>query len=297
MAGAALLNYQWELGDTVFGYDCPVDHEADSEPSSYSWRTQDQPNPSRDGTSMGTDLIEPGTWNFKLFTNCDGEDSALAALQQIALEWRADDVRKTAGAVKPLRYKLNNRTRRVYGRPRRFTAPLGATFHSGAIMITSDFQTVSELYFDDDEQSINVGSVEPTTGGLLAPLSEPLTTELTSATRQHQAFIGGVLPTPFWVTFYGPSTNAFLEIDGVRVVQLRGSVAAGTGNAVTIDARPWIMSAYLPDGSGAANLLSPRYRLPGLQLKPGDHQFTYGAIDPTQSSYATVRWRGAYPTV
>jgi hypothetical protein len=290
----ALQNYQWELDGVAFGADCPVDHEADSEPSSYSWRSQDTSNPSRDGMTPGKDLIEPGAWNFKLFTNCESEGEALDALQDLATVWRGDSVRKTPGAVLPLRYRLNSRTRRVYGRPRRFTAPLGPTLTGGAIMITSDFQTVSEMYFDDIEQSITVGRVAPATGGLLPPLASPLSTQLSSATRPNTVTIGGALPTPFWVEFAGPSTDAFLDIDGIRVIQIRGDIGA---ESITVDARPWIMSAYRADGTGMAHLLHPRFRLPGLELKPGSHQFTYGAVDFTGSSSAKVSWRGAYPSV
>lgn len=293
-----LLNYQWELDGVVFGADCPVEHEANAAPSGYTRRTQDTPNPARDGKSLGIDLFDPTAWGFQLFTNGTDEGSALTALAELATAWRADDIRQVTKAVMPLRYRLNNRTRRVYGRPNRWEAPLGPEFHGGKIPITCDFNTVSELFFDDDEDSITVGSVEPKTGGLLAPLSAPLSTELSSATRDHTADVGGLLSTPFWVKFYGPSTDAYLEIDGVRVIQLRGSLPSGESEAVVVDARPWIMAVYRDsDGAGRSDLMHPRFRLPKLLLKPGSHQFTYGATDPTGSSYAKVSWRGAHPTV
>lgn len=292
---APLRDYQWELGGLVFGYDCAVDHEADSDPGSYSWRTQDTPSPTGDATVMGRDLIEPGTWNFKLFTNSDDDREALAELAKIAKVWRGDDVRGKPGEVMALRYGLGGRVRRVYGRPRRFAAPLTTELVSGLIRITSDFKTVSELFFDDIEESIPVTAIAPTTGGFEAPFETPLTTENQLATRPHTFTVYGDQSTPMVVDFHGPSDDAFLEIDGERLIQLTGHIPPGV--TITVDARPWKMSVYRNDGAGVAGMLHRRSRLPRLLLTPGVHQATYGGYDETGASSATVKWRRAYPSV
>lgn len=293
---ADLLNYQWELDGLVFGMDCPVDHEADSDPGSYSWRTNDTPSPMGDGSRTGIDLIDPQTWNFKLFTNADSEEGAMAALSAIAKVWRGDGVRKTAGEVLPLRYKLAGRTRRVYGRPGRFAAPLGPSFHSGAILITSDFRCVSELYFDDTEESIEFGSDLPTTGGFTAPFTTPLTTTLQAADRPNSFSVGGDLATPGIFEFTGPRTDAYIDIDGTFQIQLNGEIPFGT--TVIVDTRPWKMSITRQDGAGMGNLLSRRTRLPSIpRLTPGVHTATLGGTDPTGLSRGRVKWRKAYPSV
>lgn len=295
MAGADLLDYQWELGDLVFGVDRQIGHEADATPGTYTWRTRDTPSPIGDATAFGRDLIEPGTWAFKLFTDMHDAASALAVLEQAALQWRGDSVRSTPGEAMPLRYRLAGRTRVVYGRPRRFDAPLDNRLASGYVAITSDFKMASELYFDDIERNIPVLAIAPTTGGFTAPFTTPITTEEQLATRPNQFTVDGVMPTPGIFEFTGPSSDAFIEIDGDMRIQLTGTIPVGI--TVTVDARPWVMSAYRSDGAGVAGMIHRRTRLPRLLLAPGSHQATYGGYDETGASSARIRWRPAHPSV
>lgn len=294
-----LFNYQWELDGVVFGMGTDIEHEADVAPGEASWRTQDQSNPNGDGMIPGRDKIDPGVWSFKLWTNCDSEGEALAAVERLAGVWMADDVRSSPGKVLPLRYRLNDRTRVVYGRPRRFAAPLSSEFHSGRIAITCDFQTVSHLFFDDAENSLpRITAMAPTIGGFETPIVTPLSTLKTSVSQPNTFTVGGSKPTPMVIDFHGPSTNALLDIDGLLQVRLSGDVAGDAAGTVTVDARPWVMSAFRADGAGVPGLLSPRTRLPRLLLKPGTHVATYSADgDLTGTSYATIRWHSAYASV
>lgn len=293
---AELLNYQWELGGVVFGYNQPIDHDRDVAPSDYSMRTEDQPNPGHDGLSMGTDLIEPGVWQFKLFVNEYEEADALAALGAIKKVWRGDAYRKEPGAATELRYRLADRTRVVYGRPRRFTAPLGVEYLGGKIDITADFQTVSEMFFDDVESSIWVGHAEPETGGFVAPFTTPLQTETTPSVAQPYAFtVGGELATPAVVEFHGPLEDSGLLIDGQPFIAFQRDIPADT--VVTVDARPWVTAVSRQDGGGVAGLLSPRSRMPRMQLEPSSHSATLLGSSPDGTGRARIRWRGAYPSV
>jgi hypothetical protein len=295
MAGAQLDDFQWELGDVVFGLDQPIAHEADSDPGSYSWRTQTVSNPGGDGRSFGVDLIDPGTWNFRLYTDCEDDREALAELAKIAKVWRGDAVRRTSGAVMALRYALGGRTRVVYGRPRRFSAPLDNRMTSGLIMITSDFELASELYFDDVENSIEVGTLPPSTGGFESDFETPLATEESDATQPYAFTVDGELPTPGIFEFKGPAEDPWLLIDDSTLIKLRGTIAYDT--TITVDARPWVMSAYRHDGAGVAGMLSRETILPRLLLEPGLHTAAYGGNDASGTSRATVRWRGAHPSV
>lgn len=293
---ADLLNNQWELDGVVFGQDAEIDTEAEVTPSTYGLRTQDSPSPVGDATMFGRDLIEPDVWGFKLFTNVEDEQNALRLRSTLAKVWRADDVRKTPGAVKVLRYRMAGRTRRVYGRPRRFDAPLDNRMFSGLIAITCDFKLASELFFDDVEQNIPVRASQSTSsGGFLVPFTVPLTLSSSLTPRATTFTVGGELPTPGIFDFKGPSTDAALEIDGAMRVQLTGTVPVGV--TVTVDARPWVMSIYRDDGAGTAGLLNRRTRLPRLLLEPGAHEVTYSAYDPTGASGGAVRWHDAYPSV
>jgi len=285
-------DHQWELGGVTFGLDCRIGHLADSDPGSLSWRTQDQPNPIGDGTTMGRDLIEPQTWNFKLFTDEDDEEGALDALDELATIWRGDSVRGTAGKVMPLRYQLAGRIRRVYGRPRRWAAPLTNNLLNGYVDIVSDFKCVSELYFDDIEQSamFDTTSAEPS-GGFEVPFEAPIAVNIGDTKPQKRTVkIGGRVKTPISIDFHGPSVDASLEIAG-QTYRLRGTL--GINDVVTLDGRPWVMAAT-KDGRAAGQLVHPQTRLSRLQLPQGSHEGIYRAIDDTGASYATVRWHDAH---
>lgn len=293
---AELQDYQWELGGVVFGIDCPVDHETEVSPASHAWRTQDQAIPMGDGMTMGVDLVEPGVWQFKLFTNCDSEDEALAALEELRFAWRGDEHRKDPGKVTTLRYRLNGRTRVMFGRPRRFDYPLGAEYLSGRIPITCDFQTVSELFYEDFESSIPITHAEPETGGFVTPFSAPLQTETTAVVGQPFTFaVGGKLATPVAVDFIGPLDDSGLLIDGKPFIAFQQDIADDT--TVTVDARPWVTAVSRKDGGGVAGLLSPRSRMPKMLLEPGVHSATLLGSTPTGTGRALVRWRPAYPSV
>jgi hypothetical protein len=297
---ATLLNYQWELGGVVFGADCPVDHESDVSPAYSGRRTDDQANPLADGINMGQEFMDPGVWQFKLFTNCSSEAEALDALAELAVAWRADDIRRLTGAaantVTTLRYRLADRVRCVFGRPRKFDAPLGVEYLGGNIKITADFQTVDDRYFDDFESYLDVNFREPITGGFTSDFTAPVSTDDTGVTNGPFVFmVGGRLATPTAVDFIGPLDAPGLEIDGEPYIQFNQDIPANT--TYTVDARPWVNSVLRSGGGGAAGALSPRSRMPNMQLAPGAHSATLLGSTPTGTGHARIRWRGAYPTV
>lgn len=292
---ADLRDHQWELGGVVFGQGASIGHEADVAPASYSWRTQTVASPVSDAKIFGRDRIEPGSWAFQLFTDADDEASALAELSRIAKVWRGDAVRHLPGEVMELRYRLAGRERVVFGRPRRFDAPLDNRLLSGYIPITCDFETTSELFFGPHEESYPIRAAAPTTSGFIFPMVFPYSTDVELASRPYSFNVTGDLPTPGIFDFIGPSRDPFIEIDGSMRIQLTGTIPFGV--TVTVDARPWVMSIYRADGAGVSGLLDPRTRLPRLTLTPGNHVATYGGYDETGASSGAVRWRPAYPSV
>ena len=290
-----LQNYQWELGGVVFGEGCPVDHESDVAPPAYGVRNQDQPQPNGDGSVMGVDYLEPGLWQFKLFTNGEDEASVHAALEELGLAWRADAYRKEPGKATGLRYRMNNRTRVVYGRPRRFEYPFGAEYVSGRVPITADFQTVSELFFDDYENSLDVDFKEPEAGGFVTPFTAPLTSDTSPDNEPYTLTVGGLLATPVMVDFIGPLDNTGILIDGEPFIAFQNDVPGDI--TATVDARPWVTSVTRSDGGGVAGLLSPRSRMPKMLLEPGEHTVTLLGSTPDGTGKARIRWHSAYPSV
>lgn len=294
---ADLQDYQWELGGVVFGIDCPVDHESDVAPPGLGWRTDDSPNPNSDGLNMGADFVDPAVWQFKLFTNGDSEAAGLQALMDLRDVWRGDAYRTQPGAVTTLRYRLRGNTRVVFGRPRHFDHPWGQEYLYGRIPITADFQTVSDLFYDDVEQSVWVDFEEPLSGGFVTPFTAPLTVSSigTGSTPYSTFTVGGRHATPSVVEFHGPLLSPGMLIDGKAYIAFQNDVPADT--VVTVDARPWITEVTRDDGGGVAGLLSPRSRMPRMVLEPGVHSATLLGSSPDGTGRARIRWRPAYPSV
>lgn len=291
---ADLTEGQWELGGVVFGLGCPIQHEPNVSPGSAEVRTQNAINPVGDNIRMGRDRRTPGSWKFQLFTDQHDLTSALDTLDELATVWDAEDVRSTPDAVMALRYNLDGtRTRRVYGRPRRWTAPLDNRSLSGLIMITADFDMVSPLFFDDIEESEEVSSrPAESTGGFTAPFVTPLTTLRSASPIERSITVRGRKSTPMMLDFHGPSLDPVFETPYWKAA-LRGSIPAN--EVITLDARPWVMAAYRSDGTTVSADMIPRTTLlSDLTLPKGEHRVSHTSKDTSGQSKVTVRWHNAH---
>lgn len=290
-----LLNEQWELDGYVFGVDSPVGHDVSVSPGGRNWRVQDINMPMRDAVMMGRDYLEPDVWAFELYTNQDNQTDALAELAKLGDIWRGDDVRDTPGAVMPLRYRIADRTRVVFGRPRKFDYTLDNRSFGGYIPITADFKLSSSLFYDDYENSLVVGMNQPVSGGFHAPIRAPIRVSSNPGSLPYLFTVGGEKPAPITVDFTGPLYESGIMIDGRYVIQLNQPVPAGV--TLTVDARPWVIGVSRSDGGGVAGMLSPRSRMPNMTVKPGTHSATLMGTSPTGAGYARLRWRHAHPTI
>lgn len=296
---ADLLEKQWELGGVVFGLDCRVQSDPEVGVPWNDVRSQDSINPVGDDTRMGRDRRSPGSWSFKLFVDQEDEADALDALDELATAWDADEIRANPDAVMALRYHLAGRTRRVYGRPRRWTAPLTNDLLNGYIVITADFQLRTGLYFDDMESSVEIDS-RPTVsdGGFDVPFDAPIEFQGQSPPREKPVIVTGRKATPVVVDFHGPSVNPVLELPDWRL-QLNATIPAE--ETFTVDSRPWSLGVTRKDGSPvSASVLGRSTRLRELVLRanpdgtPREHSAIYTTADTSGQSKVTVRWRNAH---
>lgn len=286
---------QFELGGVTFGRDTEVEILGEGwTPGSAAIRTQDVDSPSGDGIRFGRDLRGSAAWAFSMYTNTDTEPEAWAALSRLAAAWSAEDVRTTPGAVTPLRYQIAGETRRVYGRPRRWTHSPNNLAMSGRIDIEADFATIDDLSYEDDEEVVNFDLLPPleTDAGLEVPFIAPFNTEAGASQRQSSVRIGGSVRTPIKITFEGPVTNPMVRI-GDWAAGIVGTVP--TGDPHTIDARPWVRAATRANGGSAK--VSPRItRISQMWLPPGEHQVIFTGEDLSGTARALVSWRNAHRT-
>lgn len=304
-----LAEKQWELEGVVFGLDAPLHVEASGwAPGTAALSNQDVQLPGRDSVRMGKDFFAGATWQFSMFTIAETEEQAWEDVSDLQAVWPTDALRLDSGAVVPLRYRVADVVRRVYGRPRRFTTSVNNGSLGGLLTIEADFGTVDHRVYDDVEQSVTVELAPPvdTGQGVIPPFIPPYVPSRSDQTRKTTVQVGGKVPTPVTITIDGDVDAAVVtlasyvdpdDIDAGTVelfkAALRDPVVAG--NPVTFDARPWARSVTKRFGGGAA--VNPRIsRVSEMYLPPGQHEITFTGANPTGDATATVAWRNARRT-
>lgn len=266
-------------------------------PGDDDWNNEDADNPRRGGTRFGRDTLKGPTHGFNLFTNGSREDQALDALSAFKSAWRALELRNQPGAVLPVRYQLNGRVRRFYGRPGRFSAPVDNLILGGFVPITTDFRCVDGFTYEDNANSetISINVIGSSQGGFIFPTIFPTAT-LPVGTRAGQLVVGGDAPAWPVVRFEGPVTNPSLATSE-WTLSLGLSIA--DGEHVTVDLQPWAGSVLLNDNtnvSGSLGIDRTQY-LSNMKLEPGRHDVTFRGASSSSTATCTVSWRNTWNSI
>lgn len=292
-----LQEKQFALGrvdgsEVVFGLDAPV-HLLDDgwAPTSAELRSSATNRAYGNGKRFGRDFRGSATWGFKGFTNAEDEETAWEYLADLQAAWEDDALEEQPDAVVPLRYRVANRTLRVYGRPRRWTATPTNESLNGVIRVVSDFEVSDPLVFEDQLQSQTIGLSVPfdPSAGVQIPARVPFRTRSRRVSRDSTITVGGKVPTPCWLTFTGSMSGAKVVGPGWTVELLD---AVHSGDPVTVDGRSWVRSAVRQSGGGVR--VDPRVtRISKILLPPGTHDIVFTAEDVTGASTVTVSWHNA----
>lgn len=296
-----LSEMQFEILPTVtavegvpfgIGLDISVDDKG-FVPGSTDWSVQDAENPVRGGTAFGRDILQGPTWSWQLHVNEVDTESALAALGRFATAWRALHLRSTPGVLLAIRYRVGGRTRRVYGRPRRYEAPPDNLIMGGYIPVSVDFKAVDGFTYDDTDSSINLGLQQGSEGGFVFPITFPVTT-LPVGLQQGQAVVDGDAATHPVVRFTGPVTNPEL-IHNDWSLTLDMDIPAG--QYVEIDTRPWNLGVLQNGTASVAGALGKRQWLSDVKLEPGRHDLLFRGSSVSGGASCTVRWTSAWNSI
>lgn len=236
------------------------------------------------GRLMGSDDVDAPEWLFELAVE-DGTDAALYdAVGRLEAAWQPTDTRW-------LRYGLPGRSRRVWGRTRRFRRN-DVVWWDGVehMPVDATFQLADPRHFDDVPQTVDLSIVPASVGGLEAPLVAPLSTVRSSAPRAGVVDAKGDAPAPVTVTFKGPITAPWVAGPGWQI-GLTGTLAYD--QTVTVDALA-ATATLTPGGASVGGRLSSRTRLRDAALRPGRQELTFGGDDITGTATATVTWRDAW---
>lgn len=259
-------------------------------PGEDQWQSEDEVNTRRGGIAFGRDLLLGPTWGFNLHVNQSDVKTAKVALGNFKTAWRAAHIRQTPGAVIPLRYRLGDEIRRVYGRPDRISAPPDNMILGGFIPITCDFKCVDGNTYDDIEQAITLAARTGSAGGFTYPLVYPVTS-LPVSSGSDQAVVGGSARTYPVIRFNGPVTNPSLE---TAAWTLKLNMTIPNGQYVEVDLRPWAISVLLNGTANVSGAIGRRTYLEDMAFEPGRHELIYRASTTSSASTCEVRWSNAH---
>lgn len=266
-------------------------------PGDDDWTNEDTPNPRQGGTRFGRDALNGPTHGFNLYVNADDEAGALDALSAFKSAWRALAMRDTPGLVLPVRYQLNGRVRRFYGRPGRFAAPVDNQILSGYVPITTDFRCVDGFTYDDVQQSeiIAINVYGSSQGGFIFPVTFPTST-LPVGDRTAQAVVGGDAPARPVIRFDGPVNNPSLSTEAWT---LSLGIDIPAGQYVTVDLQPWAGTVLLNGRVSVAGALGidRRQYLADMTLEPGRTDLTFRGASSSSSATCTVSWRNTWNSI
>lgn len=284
---------QTEVADTgvPFGIGRAIHCAADGfDPGVAEWLTQDVDNPATGTTMMGRDVRKGSNFTWTLFVNSDSEEDALTSLNTLATAWTGPGVSTVADEVAVIRYRVGGRTRRVYGRPRRWANTMDNRILSGMVPIVCDFQRVDPLFYDDVPEVATLDLVAESEGGIVYPVTYP-TTSLPSGNNEGEVHIPGTRPSWPIIRITGEAIDPEIYTP-TWTLKLNATIAEG--DWVEIDTRPWRRSIINQDGFSVAGYVNPRVRMRNLFVLPGNQSFGFRALSGTMTGTATIKTYGAH---
>ncbi|MFB6525257.1 hypothetical protein [Streptomyces sp. NPDC056399] len=262
----------------------------------------DVPMPRQDGVRFGLDYRPGATLTFEIgvdavdraSTRLGRHGAVLDCVSLLAQAWDAEAVRSRFATPAVLSTTQGGRSRRFFGRPRKFAPAVSRLTRQGYTPVVASFVSVDGIAYDDVEQVARVDLNPAPHRGLAGPLTTPLTMTGTASSRAPgEIVLGGNRPTWPVITIRGPISQPVVEVIGRWKLGL--NLALGAGEYVVIDPRPWARTALRNGGASVAGAITRGSPLmPQMRLPPGRLDIVLRGGDATGTAHMTVAWRNAF---
>lgn len=286
-SGDMASDFMWKIDDFAFGLGTDI-KVATVDFGESDMTLGDTLRAREDGLAFGQDYLGGRLMTFEMFTNLPKQE-ALGLVAPLRSAWRNRAVRRSPGAVSVLRYTRAGRTRKVFGRGRKFAADVNES-PRGYIPITATFQCIDDYSYDDEVKSSRVDLKPSADSGMVDPLIAPITT--TVLTEAEQGIINNESDDDSWlqIMVHGPISAPIIELGGYWMIRMPDLVLA-YDDYIVIDSQPWsrsVRTRFGVNGSGMFTADSPR--LTQIMAPPGISEITLRGLDPSGTSYMVVNW-------
>lgn len=278
---------QYSIGNVIFGRNTmyPI---VEMNMNGYDVTAGDYQISAADEVRMTRDYFKPTNISFTIgvldnfilssmagYGTAPAPTSGKLLLDNFMREWRADEIRGTWGAIKPIKCRQDsNKTTWIPGRPRKMAVGKASRKSEYSVMVC-DYQRLDTMSYSDDEYFINI-----------AP----------GASAQTITRFDGQAPA--WLRFLitGPVNVPIINFGTAFQVKLNYNIPAG--KVVEINSYPWSRRVIMaPDNLSLSPFLIPpgTSYLTDMKWQPNTSQaISWSGGSTTGATNLSVLWREAY---
>lgn len=248
----------------------------------------------RDGQMAGPDYVNKRVWNITMHTLADDENGAVALAQQ----WERallDPVVMRSTKLMTLEYSRNRESwYQIRGRVADYAGPdLGDYTREGAGQIDLQFEQLDPLHYSEFDERVSLLVAPGASGGLRVPVRFPVRFARSGGVRDRWATNNGENPAPVMLRFDGPMTDPVVELQGFWRFALSGTLAYDEYLIVDTRRTPASINIYSttrPGHRAAFSWIRDGSRFSDLVIPPGQHAFSFQAVDDTYTASMTASW-------
>jgi len=154
--------------------------------------------------------------------------------------------------------------------------------------------------YSTERGQVTIPVAREASGGLQAPVRVPVRVARSGGAVDRWGTNAGENPAPVTLRFDGPVSDPEVELQGHWTFRVRGSLAWDEYLIIDPDLTNPTATIYSTTSSttrDAYTMIRTGSRFTDLVLPPGQHSFTFRAIDPTYTASMTASWPHTYASM